>query len=40
MSRKKKSGNEDDKAIKTIILVTAIANLIEVLMEIVKHLIE
>lgn len=37
MSEQKKGGNED-KALKTIILVTAIANLIEALIEIIKEL--
>ncbi len=40
MSGKKKNGNQDDKALKTIVLVTAILNLVEILMEIIKVLIE
>lgn len=37
MSRQKKSGKQD-KRLETIILITAIANLIEALIEIIKEL--
>ena len=39
MKKGKKSGNQD-KTLKTIVLVTAILNLIEVLIEIIKKFIE
>lgn len=40
MSKKKKSGNEDDKPLKTIILVTAITNLIKTLIDLISSLLE
>ncbi len=39
MSRKKKSGNQD-KALKTIILITAILNFIKALIELISRLME
>ena len=39
MSGKKKSRNQD-KALQTIILITALLKLIEIMMEIIKILIE
>lgn len=39
MSRKKKSGKQD-KALQTIVLLTAILKLVEGLMDIIKKLIE
>ncbi len=39
MSRKKKNRNQD-KALQTIVLITAILELIEVLIEVIKILIE
>jgi len=39
MSGKKKSRNQD-KALQTIVLITALLNLIESLMDIIKKLIE
>ncbi len=39
MSKKKKNGNEDT-TVKYIILVTAILELVDTLMEIIKKLIE
>ncbi len=38
MSKQKKSGKKD-KALQTIVLLTAIANLIEALIEIIRKLI-
>ena len=39
MSRKRKSGNQDDKTLKTIVLVTAILKLVESTLSLVKKLL-
>lgn len=39
MSRKRKSGNQDDKTLKIIVLVTAILKLVESALSLVKKLL-
>lgn len=40
MSGKKKNRNQDEKTLKTIILITAILNLIKAIADIVRKLLE
>ena len=40
MSKRNKSGNEEDRRLKTIILITAVTNLIKTLIDLISSLIE
>ena len=40
MGRKRKNGDQDEKSLKIIILVTAILNLVQALISLIKKLIE